>query len=102
MMESAVTLFPQPDSPTMPSVRPASREKLTPSTARSVPPSTAKSVLSSFTSSNLFLDDGAVGDPRGPRPGGEAAHERLVALEAHLVEAAQLRERLRVVVDAQV
>ena len=30
MMASAVTLLPQPDSPTMPSVRPAASEKLTP------------------------------------------------------------------------
>ena len=30
MMESAVTLLPQPDSPTMPSVRPRHSEKLTP------------------------------------------------------------------------
>ena len=34
MMESAVTLLPQPDSPTMPSVSPAAIVKLTPSTAR--------------------------------------------------------------------
>ena len=41
MTESAVTLLPQPDSPTMPSVSPAAIEKLTPSTAR-VTPSSAK------------------------------------------------------------
>ena len=34
MIDSAVTLLPQPDSPTMASVRPASTAKLTPSTAR--------------------------------------------------------------------
>ena len=33
MMDSAVTLLPQPDSPTMPSVRPGPSEKLTPATA---------------------------------------------------------------------
>ncbi len=33
MIESAVTLLPQPDSPTMPSVRPGMSEKLTPPTA---------------------------------------------------------------------
>ena len=32
--DSAVTLLPEPDSPTMPSVSPAATEKLTPSTAR--------------------------------------------------------------------
>ena len=40
MIDSAVTLLPQPDSPTMPSVRPGSMEKLIPSTAGNSPPST--------------------------------------------------------------
>ena len=35
--DSAVMVFPQPDSPTMPSVSPARREKLTPSTALTTP-----------------------------------------------------------------
>ena len=42
MIESAVTLLPQPDSPTMPSVRPARTAKLTPSTAANSLPSIAK------------------------------------------------------------
>ena len=37
MTASAVTLFPQPDSPTTPKVFPGSTPKLTPSTARIVP-----------------------------------------------------------------
>ena len=39
MIDSAVTLLPQPDSPTTPSVLPATRSKLTPSTTRTVPSS---------------------------------------------------------------
>ena len=37
MIESAVTLFPEPDSPTTPSVRPALTSRSTPSTARTSP-----------------------------------------------------------------
>src|SRR5216683_7022556 len=37
MIDSAVTLLPQPDSPTKPSVRPCSSENVTPSTARMTP-----------------------------------------------------------------
>ena len=40
--DSAVTLLPQPDSPTMPSVAPAGRSKLTPSTAGTTPSSVWK------------------------------------------------------------
>ena len=36
MIESAVTLLPQPDSPTMPSVSPGASENDTPSTARAI------------------------------------------------------------------
>ena len=39
MIERAVTLLPEPDSPTMPSVSPAATVKLTPSTARTTPSS---------------------------------------------------------------
>ena len=42
MIDSAVTLLPQPDSPTIASVSPASTEKLTPSTAGNSPSSVAK------------------------------------------------------------
>ena len=42
MIDSDVTLLPQPDSPTMPSVSPRMIEKLTPSTARTVPSMTWK------------------------------------------------------------
>jgi hypothetical protein len=37
MSEAPVTDFPEPDSPTIPSVAPASTVKLTPSTARQMP-----------------------------------------------------------------
>ena len=37
MIDSAVTLLPQPDSPTMPSVSPAWTSNDTPSTARTMP-----------------------------------------------------------------
>ncbi len=42
MIDSDVTLFPQPDSPTMPSVSPGMIEKLTPSTALTTPSITWK------------------------------------------------------------
>ncbi len=45
MMDSEVTLLPQPDSPTMPSVRPAATEKLTPSTAANSPPSSSRKLV---------------------------------------------------------
>jgi hypothetical protein len=50
MMLCAVTLLPQPLSPTTPRVRPAKSVKLTPSTARNAPSSVAKCVRSSLTS----------------------------------------------------
>ena len=45
MIESAVTDLPHPDSPTIPSVRPRSTEKLTPSTARTTPSRVKKCVV---------------------------------------------------------
>ena len=42
MIDSAVTLLPQPDSPTSPSVSPARTAKLTPSTALTMPSMTWK------------------------------------------------------------
>ncbi len=36
-MDMAVTVLPQPDSPTSPRVSPRARSKLTPATARTVP-----------------------------------------------------------------
>jgi hypothetical protein len=50
MIVRQVTLFPQPDSPTMPSVFPFSTEKLTPSTALTTPSSVRKLVRRSRTS----------------------------------------------------
>ena len=51
MIESAVTDLPQPDSPTIPSVRPSSTEKETPSTACTAPSPVKKYVLRLSTSS---------------------------------------------------
>src|SRR6266404_751581 len=48
-IESAVTLLPQPDSPTRPSVRPRRSVKLMPSTARATPSEVSKCVCSSRT-----------------------------------------------------
>src|SRR6266508_4114593 len=60
MIESDVTLLPQPDAPTMPRVSPGGIEKLTPSTARTTPSMTWKYVRRSRTSSSGRLyDDGA-------------------------------------------
>src|SRR5438876_295323 len=50
MSERALTLFPQPDSPTSPRTRPASSANDTPSTARASPPSRKKEVRRSRTS----------------------------------------------------
>src|SRR5437867_3345194 len=52
MMLSAVTLFPEPDSPTMPSVSPRLMWKSIPSTARTTPSSVKKYVFSPLTSSS--------------------------------------------------
>src|SRR5215217_1274077 len=49
MIDSAVTLLPQPDSPTIPSVSPAPTSNDTPSTARVVPSSVKKEVARSRT-----------------------------------------------------
>ena len=54
MIERHVTLLPQPDSPTIPSVFPFSTEKLTPSTALTMPSSVRKLVRSSLTSSTAI------------------------------------------------
>jgi hypothetical protein len=59
MTESAVTLLPQPDSPTTPTVLPASTLKLTPSTARTRPSSVSNSVTRpSIASSGSALTGG--------------------------------------------
>jgi hypothetical protein len=50
MIVRHVTLLPQPDSPTIPSVFPFSTAKLTPSTALTMPSSVRKYVFSSLTS----------------------------------------------------
>src|SRR3954471_15940758 len=102
MMESAVTLLPHPDSPTTPSVRPASSSKLTPSTARNSPASVAKCVLRFLTSSNFIFDRGPIGDAGRPRLRRQTTNERLVALQAFSVEALELPDRLGMVIDADI
>src|SRR4051812_23715261 len=102
MIESAVTLLPHPDSPTMPSVRPASSSKLTPSTARNSPASVAKCVLRFLTSSNFFFDACAVRDAGRTRLRRQTTNERLVALQAFAVEPLELPDRLRMVIDPDI
>lgn len=51
-MDRAVTLFPQPDSPTMPNTPPSARLKLTRSTALATPRSVKKKVCRSSTESS--------------------------------------------------
>src|SRR5687768_2606829 len=110
MMESAVTLLPQPDSPTMPSVRPRSRLRSTPSAARTSPRSEAKCVRSPRTSSSavfsmrgdLPLDLFALQHAPGPRLARRAAQVRDEALVRLVVQPPELRERLGVVVDSQI
>src|SRR5438093_8265719 len=53
MIDRLVTDFPDPDSPTMPSVSPRCRSKLTPSTARTVFSSSAKYVRRFLTESSI-------------------------------------------------
>ena len=112
--------MPQPDSPTMPSVRPRATEKLTPSTARvrrpSVPGKTTrrsstsrsggaahgKSALQGDGLVDLGVDEVAVGGAdRVAAPRQEFA-EVHPALAADLLQPLELGERIGVVVDAQV
>ena len=51
-MDKAVTVLPQPDSPTSPRVSPGARSKLTPATALTWPRAAAKFTVRSRTSSN--------------------------------------------------
>src|SRR4051812_14531153 len=110
MMLSAVTLLPQPDSPTIPSVRPLPRLKSTPSTARTSPSSESKTVVRPLTSSSVarsdmpgdfVLDRLALEEAPRPRLARAAGHEGDEALVCLLVQPAQLREGIGVVVDAQ-
>ena len=61
---NAVTDLPEPDSPTMPSVRPRHRSKLTPRTARHTPASVAKDTCRSRT----CMIGSPFGAPLGPLP----------------------------------
>ena len=54
MIESTLTVLPDPDSPTIPISLPGATEKLTPSTARTSPASVKNEVRSDLTSSSGF------------------------------------------------
>src|SRR5207247_4524656 len=54
----AVTLLPDPDSPTIPSTWPRSSSKLTPSTARTIPSSVANWTFRSLTSTRRSATSG--------------------------------------------
>src|SRR4051812_20481915 len=56
MIESEVTLLPQPDSPTSPSVFPSSISKLTPSIARTSPSGVKNDVRRPLTWINLPIE----------------------------------------------
>ena len=103
----------------MPSVRPASSVKLTPSTAANSPPLDREHVAQGprlraarvIAASRRARPGSARPRPRSTArsvmPAGrararQAGEERLEALEALFVQAAQLGERLGVIVDAQV
>src|SRR4029450_3867948 len=60
-IERAVTLLPQPLSPTMPRVAPGERSKLTPSTAFTVPSSCEKYVFRSRTVRSVDRLSAAIG-----------------------------------------
>ena len=59
MIDSAVTLLPQPDSPTSPTVWPSSMSKVTPSTARTSP-----SLVKNDVRRSLTCKSGAIFDSR--------------------------------------
>ena len=126
MIDKAVTLLPQPDSPTMAKVRPASMAKLTPLTAANSPSSVVKCVRSCETSSSAViqvapscklraalpllcvelrdsgLDLAAIRQTHSIVPPGQAGEEGLESLQAFVVQAAQLEHGFFVVIDAQV
>ena len=65
MIERLSTDLPEPDSPTMPSVRPRSRVSDTPSTARTSPPDVRNDVRRSSTSSSRPLARSLILKPTG-------------------------------------
>src|SRR5262245_11067961 len=67
-MDRAVTLLPQPLSPTIPSVAPGSRSRLTPSTAFTVPSSWAKYVFRLRTERSGGRDLSSIGIGGVPQP----------------------------------
>src|SRR5262245_33582031 len=90
MIDSEVTLLPQPDSPTSPSTSPVSIVKLTRSTARSRPWLVANWVSSASTESSggtsgvsQHLDRVAL-DSGPEEPVGHGIHQRDPPFAAHL------------------
>ena len=118
MIDSAVTLLPQPDSPTMPSVRPALEREADAIDRRELAVVGSKSVRRPLTSSSARrLHDGAVRGrawrsrasiaarsvtPPGRVRAGRQAMKGWKRSRLFVVEPLQLDERLGVVVDAQV
>src|SRR5881396_395544 len=110
MMLRAVTLLPEPDSPTMPSVSPRLMWKSIPSTARTTPSSVKKYVFSPLTSSSRSAmtpplaryhnwlaaarTTGVTDSPRGARRRASAAAARLA-----LPSTGDLAERLERALD---
>src|SRR6476660_5739295 len=77
-IDIAVTDLPQPDSPTMPMVWPASTWNETPSTARTTPSSVAKCVCK-FSTSNSAIRLDPLGQPRVeriPQPVAQQVHRQ--------------------------
>src|SRR6266567_6413019 len=77
IMDSAVTLLPQPDSPTIPTVSPACTDRLTPSTARVMPSSVTNWVRRSSTRRSASTMS---------HPPGEARIEPVAQPVAHQVD----------------
>ena len=78
MRESAVTDLPEPDSPTMPSVRPRHRSKLTLRTASTLP----ASVLNETLRLRTLMMGSPVGTPLGPLPS-RSSFARVSSLGTH-------------------
>src|SRR6202011_3043960 len=72
-IDSAVTLLPQPLSPTIARVSPGMTWNETPSTARTTPSRVKNQVFRSATSSNGWLAGAAAGDRAGAVMGSETA-----------------------------
>src|SRR5439155_1663749 len=106
MMLSAVTLFPEPDSPTMPSVSPRLMWKSIPSTARTTPSSVKKYVFSPLTSSSrsamappLAATIADSSRPAGPQPRDACRRAAAAAARLALPSTGNLAEGLERALD---